>query len=101
MTETSVLTVLIVALALAFLAESMRRGLGRALAATAVMGTWLGVTLSALRRSDTPGDAAEAARDYALIMSLVLFLYFYGKSCLLRWYHPVPRDQSEALTSER
>jgi hypothetical protein len=101
MTEMHVLTVLIVVLALPFLAEAMRQGLGRALAATAVMGTWLGVTLSAIRRSSNPWSAGAAARDYALVMALVLYLYFHGKACLLKRDRPVAANESQSLVRNR
>jgi hypothetical protein len=101
MTEMHVLTTVIVVLAFPFLAEAMRRGLGRALAATAVMGTWLGVTLSALRRSTNPWSAGEAARDYAVVMALVLFLYFYRKPFLLRRARPIVANDPEPLVPDR
>jgi len=101
MTQTHVLTVLIVVLALPFLAEAMRRGLGRTLAATAVMATWLGVTLSAVRRSADPVSAGDGARDYALVMALVLYLYFRRKAGLLRRQDPVTAPASPALVRDR
>ena len=101
MTEKHVLTVLIVVLAIPFLAEAMRRGLGRALAATAVMGIWLGVTLSAVRRSANPWSAGEGARDYALVMTLVLVLYFQGKTWFVRRDRPVAANESESLVPNR
>src|SRR5690349_2660757 len=79
MQEIQVVTVLIVVLAVPFLAEAMRRGLGRALGAMAVMGAWLGVTVSGIRRATDQFEAGEAVRDYAIVMTIVLFLYFGGQ----------------------
>src|SRR5262245_57301 len=95
MTEVQVLTVVIVVLAVPFLAEAMRRGLGRALAAMAVMGTWLGVTLSGIRRVTDEWAAGEAARDYAIVMTIVLFLYFGGQHWLARKSDPTHTEGSE------
>jgi hypothetical protein len=92
MTETQILTGIIVLLAVLFLAEAMRRGLGRALAALAVMGIWLGVTISSIRRSINPRATGVAARDYAIVMSLALIVYFHGN----RWIAArsrLPRQQ--------
>ncbi|HZW29130.1 MAG TPA: hypothetical protein VFF52_00380 [Isosphaeraceae bacterium] len=101
MREIHVLTGLIVVLAVPFLAEAMRRGLGRALAATAVMATWLGVTLSAIRRSANPWSAGEGARDYALVMTLVLVLYFQGRTWFARRDRPVAAPEARSLVPDR
>jgi hypothetical protein len=80
MTETLNLTIFIAVVSVLFIGEAMRRGLGRALAAMGVMGLWLGVTLAVLRNGAVRGGVA-ALRDYVIVMSLSLVIYFGG----IRW----------------
>jgi len=94
MREMQLLTLLIVLLAVPFLVEAMRAGLGRALAAMAVMGTWLGVTLAGIRKSTDPFGAGEAVRDYLIVMTIVLFLYFGGRGWIAKRSRPDPSDGS-------
>jgi hypothetical protein len=97
MTQTQVLTAVIALLAILFIGEAMRRGLGRALAAMAVMGTWLGVTLSVLRTFPDRGAGGDAVRNYVVLMSLALFLYFRGDRWLARKPRPASRNGSTPL----
>jgi hypothetical protein len=94
MTQTQVLTAIIALLAILFIGEAMRRGLGRALGAMAVMGTWLGVTLSVLRSFPDRGAGGDAVRNYVVLMSLALFLYFRGNRRPAKKPRPAPRDGS-------
>jgi hypothetical protein len=84
MTPAYVLTAIIALLAVLFIGEAMRRGLGRALAAMAVIGIWLGVTLAVLRSFPNRGASGDAVRNYIVIMSLTLFCYFRGSRWLAR-----------------
>jgi hypothetical protein len=97
MKEIQVVTIVIVVLAVPFLVEAMRRGLGRALGAMAVMGAWLGVTLSGIRRANEQFEAGEAARDYAIIMTVALLLYFGSQNWRAARSRPVPTDRPEEV----
>jgi hypothetical protein len=84
MTDPQILTALIACLSVLFIGEAMRRGIGRALAAMAVMGAWLGVTLAVLRSFPQWEASSDAVLNYVVVMSAVLLLYFGGRSWLPR-----------------
>jgi hypothetical protein len=96
MTQAHVLTAIIALLAVLFIGEAMRRGLGRALAAMAVIGIWLGVTLAVLRSFPNRGASGDAVRNYVVIMSLTLFCYFRGSRWLARRASPASTDGLES-----
>jgi hypothetical protein len=67
-----------VVLAVLFVTEASRRGTGPMLASTAVSIAWLAVTAAAVRSANQI-DAGDAARNYAVVMSVALLAYFGSK----------------------
>jgi hypothetical protein len=68
---------LMVVVAVFVVAKASRRGFRWMLAAMAVVGAWLAVTALSLRATNQ-FQAGEAARNYAVVMAVLLFLYFVG-----------------------
>jgi hypothetical protein len=94
MTEALNLTIFIALVAVLFIGEAMRRGLGRALAAMGVMGLWLGVTLAVLRNDAVRGGIASL-RDYVILMSVSLLIYFRGNRWLIVKPGPTTKSPPE------
>jgi hypothetical protein len=67
-----------VTVAILFVADASRRGTARMLAATAVSIGWLALTAVALR-SVNQFTAGYAARNYAVVMTVLLLVYFCVK----------------------
>jgi hypothetical protein len=78
MTPSLVFAVMVV-LAVLLVAGAMRRGLSRMMVALALMGAWLALTASASRPTNQFA-AGAAARNYAIVMAALAFLYFRGPS---------------------
>jgi CHASE2 domain-containing sensor protein len=75
----SVVAILVVSwmvlVAVLFVAWASRSGTGRMLAAMAVSIAWFALT-AAIFRSESHFDELRAARNYALVMAIVLVAYF-------------------------
>ncbi len=68
----------IVVMAILFVAGASRQGIGRSLAAVAVVVAWLAVTAVAFR-SRNQYEAGYAAKNYAVVMAVFLLVYFRMK----------------------
>ena len=87
----SLVFLVMVVLAMLLLYEAMRRGLGRMMAALAFMGAWLALTASASRATNQV-QAGEAARNYAVVMAALSFLYFRVKARPANTAIPLPHQ---------
>lgn len=89
-----------VVVAILFVAEAARRGAKWMLAATAVVSAWLALTALAIRDSNS-SNTGEAVRNYAVVMTPLLFAYFGGGVLSEKRSTPGTRKTSEDATPER